>query len=127
MTDTEMKILIVDDHDLVRGFLLALFDRYEIKAEVAKNGREAVDKWENNNFKAILMDIEMPVMNGIKATQIIRQREKEQDRSYTPIFGVSGTSDFNANNICNEVGMDGFIAKPMVIDEILEAILPLTR
>lgn len=127
MINTEIKILIVDDNDLIRDFLLELFRRYELKAEVATNGREAIDKWEKNIFKAILMDIEMPIMDGMESTRIIRRREKEEDRSYTPIYAVSGTTDINADKICCEAGMDGFIAKPMIIDKILEVILPLTR
>ncbi len=127
MTENQSKILIVDDHDLVRAFLLALFQRYDLNVEIATNGQEAIEKWEKNNFRVILMDVDMPIMSGIKATRIIRQREKEECRNYTPIFGFSGATSVNLDHTWCDIGMDGFIAKPVIVDRILDVILPLTR
>lgn len=121
------RFLIVDDQYLVRSFLKDLFRYYDLDCEEAVNGKDAIEKWENEDFNAILMDIEMPEMDGLQATRIIRQREKENERSYTPIFAISGCSLINPEEYCKRAGMDGFIAKPVVINKLLECIMPLAQ
>jgi CheY-like chemotaxis protein len=127
MNDSRHKFLIVDDNDLVRMFLLKLLELYELEAECAANGQEAIELWEKNNFTAVLMDLEMPVMGGFESSRIIRQREKVNKRPRTPIYAVSGTTMYDIQNKCSDAGMDGFIAKPVVINKLLDTILPLVR
>ncbi len=125
--DQQKKILIVDDVEIIRDFMKSLLSLYDLDAEFATNGQEAIDIWEKEDFKAILMDLEMPVMGGMEATRIIRQREKDQMRMHTPIFAVSGTSIQNPDSECSKAGMDGFIAKPVTVHNLLDVIIPLTR
>jgi CheY-like chemotaxis protein len=80
------RFLIVDDHILVRSFLKDLFRYYDLDCEEAVNGKDAIEKWEHEDFNAILMDIEMPEMDGLQATRIIRQREKEVVSGHTHRF-----------------------------------------
>ncbi len=127
MTDSQCKFLIVDDHDLMRAFFLKLFSLYELDVDIASNGQEAINNWEKENYRAILMDLEMPVMGGMEATRIIRQREKDEKRIYTPIYAVSGTVMSDPERKCAEAGLDGFIAKPMGIEEVMDVILPLSK
>ena len=127
MKGSKMKFLIVDDANLIRCFLKSLLNLYDLDAEIATNGQEAINAWEKENFTAILMDLEMPVMGGLEASRIIRLREKEELRTYTPIFAVSGAIMSNPHRICLEAGMDGFIAKPVTIDGVLDVILPLVN
>lgn len=119
------RFLIVDDQILIRSFLKDLLKYYDLECEEAINGKDAIDKWEKEDFNAILMDIEMPEMDGLQATRIIRQKEKERDRSYTPIFAISGCTISDPEKYCKQVGLDGFIAKPVVINELLEYVIPL--
>lgn len=121
------RFLIVDDQYLIRSFLKDLFRYYDLDCEEAVNGKDAIEKWENEDFNAILMDIEMPEMDGLQATRIIRQREKENERSYTPIFAISGCTLINPEECCKRAGMDGFIAKPVVINKLLECVMPLAQ
>ncbi len=121
------KILIVDDVQLVRDFLGAILDRYNLSAEYATNGQEAINTWEKEDFKAILMDLDMPVMGGLEAARIIRQREKDEKRTHTPIIAVSGTEMLNPSRECLKAGMDAFLAKPVVISDVLDVILPLVK
>lgn len=127
MKNSKVKILIVDDANLISGFLKSLLNLYDLDAEIATNGQEAIDAWEKEDFRAILMDLEMPVMGGLEASRIIRQREKKERRTYTPIFAVSGTIMSTPQLRCLEAGMDGFIAKPVTIDSVLAVILPLVN
>ena len=122
------RFLIVDDHYMIRDFIKDLFQYFELSCDEAKNGREAVEKWEHEDYLAILMDIEMPVMDGLQAAHIIRTREKQEKRSHTPIYAVSGTTSFNnPKEICRMAGMDGFIAKPVTINQLLEVAMPLVH
>ncbi|MBI5558830.1 MAG: response regulator [Deltaproteobacteria bacterium] len=119
------RFLIVDDQAIIRSFLKDLFLHYDMKCEEAANGREAIEKWEQEDFNAILMDLEMPEMDGLQAARIIRQKEKEAQRPYTPIFAISGTAVLDPEEHCRKAGMDGFIAKPVVISKLLECVMPL--
>lgn len=122
------RFLIVDDHSTNRGFIKDVFHYFELSCDEAKNGKEAVEKWAHEDFLAILMDIEMPVMDGLQAAQIIRTREKQEERSHTPIYAVSGCTAFNnPKEICRMAGMDGFIAKPVTINQLLEVAMPLAH
>ncbi len=125
--DSQKKILIVDDVELVRVFLKALLERYEFSTELAINGQEAVNVWEKAEFGAILMDLDMPIMGGLEATRIIRQREMEEKRTHTPIVAVTGTGMANPQRECSEAGMDAFLAKPVLISDVLDVILPLVK
>lgn len=127
MNDSQYKILIVDDDDLIRIYMLSLFELYEIEAECATNGQEAVEMMEEKDFTVVLMDLEMPIMGGFESSRIIRQREKEKKRTRTPIYAVSGATMCNIQSKCSTAGMDGFIAKPVMINELLEVVLPLVR
>lgn len=127
MNDSQYRILIVDDNDLIRTYILRLFELYEIEVECATNGQEAVEMVEKEDFAAIFMDLEMPIMGGFESSRIIRQREKEKKLTRTPIYAVSGITMRDVQSKCSNAGMDGFIAKPLIIDKLLEVILPLVR
>lgn len=127
MNNSQCKILIVDDDELIRAYMLMLFELYEIKAECVANGQEAIEIMDKKDFTVVFMDLEMPIMGGFESTRIIRQREKEKKRTRTPIYAVSGAAMCHLQSKCSTAGMDGFIAKPMVTNKLLEVILPLVR
>lgn len=124
---TKRRFLIVDDQDLIRSFLKDFLMRYELQTVEAANGDEAIRKWEEEDFNAILMDIQMPIMDGLQATRIIRRRERDEQRIYTPIYALSGYVSEDPINECNMAGMDGFIAKPVSINKLLDTLLPLAK
>lgn len=87
-----ISVLIVDDNPINQTILSTFMRRKKIKYDVAKNGEEAVQKWQNGGFHLILMDIQMPVMDGIQATKEIRRLESLTAASgYTPGTPLSDT------------------------------------
>ncbi len=121
------KVLIVDDVELVRVFLGAILDLYEMSGEFAANGQEAINEWEKEEFSAILMDLDMPIMGGLEATRIIRKRERDEKRKHTPIIAVSGTEMEDPRAVCFEAGMDAFLPKPVLIRDVLDVVFPLIK
>ncbi|KAH7888103.1 hypothetical protein F5I97DRAFT_1865690 [Phlebopus sp. FC_14] len=88
VTDTNIippiSVLIVDDNPINQTILSTFMRKKKIKYDVAKNGEEAVQKWRSGGFHLILMDIQMPVMDGIQATKEIRQLESLSAAAYSP-------------------------------------------
>lgn len=124
-----LRVLIADDspvnQDVASGLLE--FMGYEVK--VANNGREALEAVTEGCFDAVLMDIEMPEMDGFQATQAIRKHESLGTR-HTPIIAMSAHSIAGTEDIGRRAGMDHFVSKPINPEEIqhvlenLEQFLP---
>ncbi len=118
------KILIVDDEPLNRLFLVDLLKMHNLTPIQAVNGREAIQHWLANDFFAILMDIQMPEMNGLDAAQFIRQQEEEEGRPETPIIAITAYGTKASQADCEQAGMNGYLAKPLNISALLETIAP---
>jgi CheY-like chemotaxis protein len=116
------KILIVDDEPLNRLFLVDLLKMHSLDPTEAVNGKEAIQHWLHNDYFVILMDIQMPEMNGIDATRFIRQKEQEEGRPKTPIIAVTAYGTRETMEDCHKAGMDHYIPKPVRISELLELI-----
>jgi len=105
---TKIKALVVDDNSLNLRLLVAFLKKLNCESDMAVNGQEAIDKVKNNSYDICFMDIQMPVMGGVEATQIIR-KEISKD---LPIIAVTAVSDFTLEKSL-EVGMNGHISKPV--------------
>lgn len=116
------KILIVDDEPLNRLFLADLLRMHDIVPTEAVNGREAVAQWQADDFTAIIMDIQMPEMNGIEACRLIRRLEKEGQRRKTPIIAITAYNTRSNLDDCQAAGADAYLAKPLEISSLLEAL-----
>jgi PAS domain S-box-containing protein len=120
---TETKALIVEDYEgnvLVIGYML---DDLGLAYDVARTGRIAVDLWKNNHYDVVLMDIQMPEMDGFAATKEIRRIEKEKNLSHTPIIGMTAHALVGDKDKCIEAGMDAYLPKPLVEATLKEKIL----
>ena len=114
------RVLLVEDSIQNQRVALAILGP-EPEVVIAANGREACDRLAEGDFDVILMDVEMPVMDGLEATAEIRAREAASGRR-TPI--VAMTAHFHADDrrLCLAAGMDGYVSKPVRRDELLGAI-----
>lgn len=112
------RILIVDDQEINRVVVVRILQSMGYGTAVAENGKEAVDKWEHGGFDLILMDIHMPLIDGIEATWIIRCHEKERG-DYTPIIACSAGYAQECPEEFSRLGFDGFVRKPLVFETLL--------
>jgi CheY-like chemotaxis protein len=118
------KVLIVEDNLINQKVARSLMERLGYAVEVAASGREGVQKWEEGSFALILMDCQMPEMDGYEATREIRAREA--GRCHTPIVAVTANTMAGDLEKCFAAGMDAFVPKPIKVEgltDILENLL----
>jgi signal transduction histidine kinase/ActR/RegA family two-component response regulator len=117
----DLRVLAAEDNVTNQQVLKALLGAAGIEPTIAADGREAVAAWENEAWDLILMDIQMPQMNGIDATRAIRRRELETGRARTPILAVTANAMTHQVAEYQAAGMDGVVAKPVDIATLLGA------
>jgi PAS domain S-box-containing protein len=123
---TPRNILLVEDNPINQEVCLKRLNKMGHKVSVAANGAEAVEAYRKGEYDLVLMDVQMPVMDGFEATQRIRDIERARDR-YTPIIAMTARAMKGDEEHCLRVGMDGYMAKPFStakLTEILQSIEP---
>jgi len=108
----DIKILLAEDDHINRTLALAILEKAQLNVSLATNGLEAVDEFINNPYDLILMDIQMPKMDGYDATRAIREKEKETGR-HTPIIAMTAHAIKGDREKCLDAGMDDYITKPI--------------
>jgi CheY-like chemotaxis protein len=116
-----VQILLVEDDPLVRDVITMGLARRGWHVETTQNGREAVEKWRRGSFDAILMDLQMPEMNGLEATRMIRSGEAVTGKHIT-IIGITAYVEEKALENCIKAGMDLVLSKPLHFDDLCAAI-----
>ena len=112
-------VLIVEDNPVNRDLFSLQLRHYGVATRFATNGQEAVElmEAEPDSFSMILMDLQMPVMDGITATQVIRQKEADTNRRIV-IIALTANEASGIQNQCIEAGMDDFVNKPSTLEKI---------
>jgi signal transduction histidine kinase/ActR/RegA family two-component response regulator len=117
------RILIAEDNPVNQKIAARLVESYGFQTTVVANGREAVDAWEKDQFDAILMDVQMPEMDGLEATVQIRRRERDRR---TPIIAVTAHAMEGDRERCLAVGMDGYVSKPIDVEQLRATLAGIT-
>ena len=117
----QLTILLAEDNAVNQKFALRMLERRGHKVRVAGNGLEALAALDKEQFDVVLMDVQMPDMDGLEATAVIRQKEKAQG-SHIPIVAMTAHSMKGDRDRCLEAGMDGYISKPINAQKLLEAL-----
>lgn len=112
----DLKVLVVDDLPMNQSMLVLMLNKIGYAADVADNGLEAVNKFKENHYDLIFMDWEMPVMDGIEATRLIRAHQ--QDHKGPWIIALTANASTSHKTACQEAGMDDYVAKPVGITDI---------
>jgi CheY-like chemotaxis protein len=105
-----LRVLLAEDTRQQERLAVRLLEDEGHSVTVARNGKEAVEATEGDEFDLILMDVEMPVMDGLKATNVIRKQESTTGKR-TPVIAVTATANVVE---CQAAGMDAHISKPLV-------------
>ena len=108
-----LRVLAAEDNVTNQLVLRALLSAAGIAPTLVDNGRDAVAAWETQDWDIVLMDIQMPEMNGVDATRAIRRREAETGRARTPIIAVTANAMTHQVAEYGAVGMDGVAPKPL--------------
>jgi CheY-like chemotaxis protein len=111
----EMRVLLVEDHPVNRTLAMALLDKLGQRVEVAENGRQAVDLVSTNSYDVILMDVQMPVLDGIAATREIRNLALPMQPRIVALTANAYSRD---RETCLAAGMDDFLSKPFRLQEL---------
>ena len=120
----DRKILLAEDNDLNAEIAKAILERAGLKTEQVEDGIQCVNKIEKmpaGTYDMILMDIQMPKMNGYKATQAIR-RLPDKDKAYIPIVAMTANAFEEDKRDAFAAGMNGHIAKPIQVDKLLSTL-----
>ncbi len=114
----KLKILLIEDNGLNVKLILSLFSENNLKVQVAENGSVGIEKLKAGVFDIILMDMEMPVMNGYEATMIIREELKLE----IPIIAMTAHAMSGERERCLSLGMNDYISKPINANMLFEKI-----
>ncbi len=114
----DANVLLVEDNLINQKIVLLSLKKSVKNVEVANNGKEALDKFGSAKYDIILMDIQMPIMNGIVTTKKIRSIEKSTN-THTPIIAITANALLGDKEECLAAGMDDYISKPFQIETLL--------
>ncbi len=112
-----LKVLLADDNSFNQRLAVRVLKGMGHTIVVANDGREAVQAWEKEVFDLVLMDVQMPEMDGFEATTAIREKEEALGR-HTPIIAMTAHAMLGYREKCLEAGMDDYIAKPIQLSEL---------
>lgn len=121
VSETGSRVLVVEDNPRNQRVVQRLLEKHGHRVRVADNGLEALEAVREEVFDLVVMDIRMPSMDGISATEIIREEGYDM-----PILALTAYSSDDDRRRCQDVGMNGFLAKPFEQGELLDAVDGLT-
>ena len=119
--ERSLRLLLTEDNLVNQKLAVRLLEKRGHSVVIASNGREAVEALHHQRFDVVLMDVQMPEMDGFEATQIIRARERDTG-GHVPIVAMTAHAMKGDRERCLEVGMDGYISKPLRPSELFEAV-----
>lgn len=113
------SVLLVEDNLINQKIVILSLKKLVKNIEIANNGKEALDKFGTSKYDIILMDIQMPIMNGIVTTKKIREIESSTN-SHTPIIAITANALLGDREDCIAAGMDDYISKPFQIEVLIQ-------
>lgn len=120
------SILVAEDNKFLQQVLKRTLKLLGYKCDIAKNGTEAVSKHAKGDYALILMDCQMPLMDGYEATKKIREKEAPE-KKHTPIVAMTASTQKAVRDKCFDCGMDHFLAKPVTMEHLQQVIAVLSK
>lgn len=121
--NNSVSILMCEDNEMNQKLITEIFSKTNHKVSIANNGNEGIDLLSKNNYDLILMDIQMPILDGYQTTTIIREELKLE----IPIIALTAHSTIKEREKCFSLGMNDYISKPFKKNELLHKIEVLTK
>jgi CheY-like chemotaxis protein len=127
-----LSILVAEDNEINALLTRALLQKLGHRPAVVTNGAEVVDAWAAAHeagapFDVVLMDVHMPVVDGIEAANRIRSKEAENHQQHTPILALTANAWAEDRELCMAAGMDGFLVKPVERERLAMALESVVR
>ena len=122
-----LDILLVEDYRPNQKIVESFLSKSAVSITVAENGKIGLKKFQEKEFDLVLMDMEMPVMDGLEATRAIRAWEKEQNLTPAIIVALTAHVFSEHRRMCTEAGCNGFMAKPIKKKVLLETLYQFSK
>jgi two-component system sensor histidine kinase/response regulator len=120
-TPQGLRILVAEDNTVNQVLAVRLLEKRGHKVQIAANGKLALDYLRQEEFDVVLMDVQMPEMGGLEATQAIREKEKLTG-AHIPIIAMTANAMNGDDEECLRHGMDAYVSKPLNLNALFEAI-----
>ena len=117
-----LRILVAEDNRMNQLVLKTLLSQIGLEPHLVDDGEAAVAAWAEGGWDVVLMDVHMPVMDGLSATREIRRREAQERRPVTPIIALTADAMSHQVESYLTVGMNGFVGKPINLSDLLTTI-----
>jgi CheY-like chemotaxis protein len=117
-----LRVLAAEDNSVNQLVLKTLLHQIGVEPHVVEDGQRALEAWRDQPWDVILMDMQMPVMDGLAATRAIREEEAATGRERTPIIALTANAMSHQIGECRAAGMDGHVAKPIETARLFAAL-----
>lgn len=113
------RVLLVEDNEVNRFVACEMLARLGVEVDIAEDGRSAVDKCLHGAYDLVLMDVQMPHMDGLSATRLIHQR---MGRQRPPIVAMTAGASVEERQACIDAGVNGYLSKPVRMEALAECL-----
>jgi PAS domain S-box-containing protein len=123
--DRQARVLLVEDHPTNQKVIELILDPFGVRLTLANNGVEALQRFAEDQFDCVLMDMQMPVMDGLTCLRALRSKERAQGLVRTPVAMLTANTSPEHRHQAHAAGADGFIAKPVSYQSVIRGVADL--